>query len=113
MKRTIRRRVPEHLLPFLWDDERRLLPVWAQTRLAFARSEQKKAEERERRTAAASAVLAEREWFTLPGPDFESGEVSRHLWFLNREHPHMACALGPGDLLLIGRKDRHASLLTT
>lgn len=92
------------------------LPKWAQRRLAEERLKSSDLRDELDRTKAASAVLHEREWFTLPGPtqnDEWPKDVIR-LFVLSRNNAHPVCSLGRGDILLVGRsrmkeKERHRS----
>ena len=79
------------------------LPKWAQ-RLIADRDLDVEAARRELETIrAASAVLAERAWFTLPGPTMADREEYRTLWLLDRDRPLSLCQIGRGDVLLVGR----------
>lgn len=51
----------------------------------------------------AFSVLAERDWFVLPGPPPALELARYHLWFLDRDQPLAACSLAPGDVLIVGR----------
>lgn len=78
------------------------LPKWAQKRLEELRFEL----DRLKAVEAAHAVTAGREWFTIPGPQSFGGKDVYHLWWLYPDHPHPACSLSHGDVLMVGRS-RH------
>jgi hypothetical protein len=84
------------------DEEK--LPQWAQDRIRELRNALRKSIDERVQVQEAHAVLAGRNWFTLPGPSFYDTEESRSLWLLDRNQPFEVCALGPGDVLLVGRK---------
>lgn len=79
------------------------LPLWAQHALKKLADELAEATDELSRTKNAQSVLTNREWFTLPGPDFRRGETIRRLWYLDHEHPLPACSLAKGDIILVGR----------
>ena len=73
------------------------LPKWAQERLRQLQDEL-------RRTREASAVVHNREWFTLNGPtEGEPLEKEVRLFVLSENSAHPVCSLYKGDVLLVGR----------
>lgn len=74
------------------------LPKWVQGLLQELRREIRELQA----LREASAVLHDREWFTIGNPS----ERVRHLWYLHEDGAHAACTIGPGDVLLIGRARR-------
>lgn len=83
-------------------DERKL-PKWAQELISEPRDDLVQERALRRRTTEAHAVLLNREWFTIPGPDIIDSVDFRRLWWLERDNPYAACSLGRGDVLLVGR----------
>lgn len=81
----------------------RTLPIWAQQELHEARHRLMLETDRRRRLQEAHAVLNDRNWFTLTGP--QDGEPPRHLYW---DICNPACSLGPRDVLLIGRYNRES-----
>lgn len=79
------------------------LPIWAQRRIQELINAHAQGMAKLHAIEQAHAVLTEREWFTLPGPQFNQAERSRALYILNRDDALRVCTLGPGDVLLIGR----------
>jgi hypothetical protein len=79
------------------------LPKWAQFKLSLRDREIAKLKKAILEVEHADAVLVGRDWFTLHGPVFESGETYRSLFLLDRNHPVRVCQLGVGDVLLVGR----------
>lgn len=79
------------------------LPKWAQEIINDYDHDLEVVQDELKRLQEANTVLHEREWFTINGPLFKDEHEVRHLWFLDRERPWQACALYPGDILLVGR----------
>lgn len=79
------------------------LPLWAQRRIRQLERERDAAITRGDTIQQAHDVLLNREWFVLPGPQFEQTERYRKLWILNRDDAFPVCSLGFGDVLLVGR----------
>jgi len=74
------------------------LPKWAQRHIEDLNREI----ERRDGLVKAHALLCkeQREWFIISN---RINEVER-LWLLDKDAPHAICSLGPGDILLVGRK---------
>lgn len=85
-------------------ERERKLPIWAQRLLNDYRDRNTELTAELDRVRTAHSVLLNRNWFTIPGPSFESEGDFRYLWFLDRENPRPVCALGDGDVLLVGRR---------
>lgn len=83
------------------DHDETRLPKWAQERMTELRREVNRRDGLQK----LHAVLCEpeREWFTIPGPPFNSDEKHRNLFVLSRNSADPICDLGPGDLLFVGR----------
>lgn len=77
------------------------LPRWARQRLEALRQQRDQLLMELVNTRMAAAITRERDhWFTVAGP--QDGE-SQRLYWLSRDGARPACALGPGDVLLVGR----------
>lgn len=79
------------------------LPQWAQTIIRDLQQENMDLRWKMAGMEKAHGVLAERDWFAIPGPPPALANGRYHLWFLDRDHPLAACSLGAGDVLLVGR----------
>jgi len=80
------------------------LPLWAQERLAAARREVGRISgELERLRTAHSLLEDGKDWFTLPGPSSAGADHFTRLWYMAKDDPRPICALGKGDVLLVGR----------
>jgi len=82
------------------------LPKWAQDMVDHLHETIARRDEDLTRIKQAHAVLADREWFTIPGPSFEDHENFRNLFLLNRNGATAICTLGRGDVILIGRNTK-------
>lgn len=83
------------------------LPVWARNLIVGLRSRNDILINELKRTKEAHAVLTGHTgWYTVggPPPDAIFPRDIYYLWFLDRGGAHMACSLGKGDILLVGRK---------
>jgi hypothetical protein len=80
------------------------LPAWARHLVTQLDTERRLAIQRAQAAEHAAAVVQGREWFTLPGPDFASGESTRTLYFLARNEAVALCSVAAGDVLLVGRQ---------
>lgn len=81
------------------------LPLWAQERLNDLRHRLSVTNREMENVRAAHIVLAEREWFTLPGPP-EGEEYPKDnikLFILGHNSAFSVCSLHPKDVLLVGR----------
>jgi hypothetical protein len=83
------------------------LPVWAQNLIVGLRSRNDILAKELNRTKEAHTVLKCNGWYTVggPPPDAVFPRDIYYLWFLDRSGAHMACSLGKGDILLVGRKN--------
>ena len=84
--------------------EIRTLPKWAQKLLDDHHRELDRQRHELENTRKAHAVLTNREWFVLSGPDFADKDEVRGLFVLSRNHAGQLCSLGYGDMLLVGRR---------
>ncbi len=75
------------------------LPKWAQAYINSLQLEIKRLDS----VKQMSAVMADRDWFTLPDPFGGCHEDLLHLWILDKDRPFSICALGKGDMLFVGR----------
>ena len=85
------------------------LPKWAQERLLQFEMALKDRDAQISVLQQAHAVLFDYgNWFTIHGPPKECAtpDGMYHLFFLGHTGAHSACSLGPGDLLLVGRKSK-------
>lgn len=85
------------------DSREEKLPKWVKEKLDSLRTELKAEQEKREQLEAASAILTNRNWFTIKGPKFSS-QNTRKLWYLDNDHPSCLCALGRDDILLVGRR---------
>jgi hypothetical protein len=82
-------------------DRERSLPHWAQQELDHLRHRLQLELDRRQTLEAAHSVLKTHEWFVLSGPVERAQETRCLYWDIN----NVACSLGVGDVLLIGRAD--------
>lgn len=75
------------------------LPKWAQDLIGKLRADVTRAIDDRDRMARASAVLDEREWFTLQ----TWGDESRTFFMLRNDAATPICTLHGKDMLLVGR----------
>jgi hypothetical protein len=80
------------------------LPLWVKELIGEKNDQIRDLKRKLKALEEAHAILHDREWFALPGPAFKAKEDRRYLWSLNRDNPACICALGKGDVLMIGRK---------
>ncbi len=78
------------------------LPLWAQELIGSLRWDI----EQLLKMREAHAVIRERDWFTVQGPDFTPDEDWRTLFVLSRNQAVSVCSLGKGDVLLVGRSHK-------
>jgi hypothetical protein len=91
-------------------ERERGLPHWAQKEIDHLRHRLQLELERRQTLEAAHSVLKAREWYVLPGPTHEDTTPLRYLyWVINHTagigELRIACSLGVGDVLLIGRAE--------
>ena len=84
------------------------LPKWGQAIIAAERKRADDLEAELKRTREASAItLGRRGWTTIQGPPKNAIEEDTYcLFYLSPTGAHVACSLGRGDVLLIGRADK-------
>jgi hypothetical protein len=80
-------------------ERERVLPHWVQKELDHLRHRLQLELERRQTLEVAHSVLKAHEWFVLPGPVERAQETRCLYWDIN----NVACSLGAGDVLLIGR----------
>lgn len=81
------------------------LPKWAQDLILEERGKRASAEHDLQRLRQAHCLLENHDWFTVNSPCAED-EQPHKLWSLIHEIPHAVCSLGPGDILLVGRRKK-------
>lgn len=89
------------------DHDETKLPKWAQERMAELRREVARCDGLQKLHHV--MCEPERDWYTFPGPPFDSGEEYRKLFLLNRDSAVFVGGLGPGDSLFVGRAKKGAT----